>query len=184
MDRETCKQARGAQVVSAYTQFLLVVPNDWYTDPIALGIKRKKDVLLFVDIGRLPAISNRGSVNFDFPPYKPDFCLCQQAEEHCKVQFSIGILVTVVICNLTKLIVMTFFWWRQPTEPLVALGDAIASFLDTPDPSSRLKRVVESDKGQTVKTSKGWSDRGLGRNQMIRWFWAASRLRWILSTLS
>ena len=63
-----------------------------------------------------------------------DHCLSQPVgEEHCKVQFSVNIMIVVCLCNLGKMLVMGYVAWRRPPEPLVTLGDALQSFLDDPD---------------------------------------------------
>ena len=65
------------------------------------------------------------------------YCWSQRVEEHCKLQFSPVIMIIVIICNLIKLISMAWVAWKQDCEPLVTLGDAIASFLDCEDTTSR-----------------------------------------------
>lgn len=62
-----------------------------------------------------------------------EYCLSQKVEEHCKLQFSGAILVVVVVCNFCKMTIMGYIAWKRPSEPLVTVGDAIASFLDHPD---------------------------------------------------
>ena len=66
-----------------------------------------------------------------------EYCLSQPAlEEHCKVQFSVMIMIVVCLCNLAKTLVMGYVFWQQPVEPLVTLGDALRSFLNNPDPTT------------------------------------------------
>lgn len=62
-----------------------------------------------------------------------NYCLSQTVEEHCKLQFSGAILVVVIVCNFCKMTIMGYIAWKRPSEPLVTVGDAIASFLDHPD---------------------------------------------------
>lgn len=62
-----------------------------------------------------------------------EYCLSQKVEEHCKLQFSAAILVVVIVCNFCKMTIMGYIAWTRPSEPLVTVGDAIASFLDHPD---------------------------------------------------
>jgi len=56
------------------------------------------------------------------------YCLSQPVQEHCKLQFSLAIMVVVVLCNLVKAVCMGFIVWRKDPEPLVTLGDALSSF--------------------------------------------------------
>ena len=42
-------------------------------------------------------------------------------------------MIVVVVCNFIKMSCMAWIAWKQDLEPLVTLGDAIASFITTPD---------------------------------------------------
>ena len=95
--------------------------------------------------------------------YPIDHCLSRPVEEQCKVQFNMIIMVIVIVCNLIKTTVMGLISWKQPVEPLVTLGDAIASFLDEPDPTTR--PVLR------------WN------SEPLYWFQAASARRWLLCNL-
>lgn len=58
------------------------------------------------------------------------YCFSRPVEEHCKLQFSLAIMIVVIVCNLMKTICMSLSAWKQDPEPPVTLGDAVASFLD------------------------------------------------------
>lgn len=62
-----------------------------------------------------------------------DHCLTKRVEPHCKLQFSVQILVAVMICNSVKIVLMLWTLWHQHEETLVTFGDALASWLDEPD---------------------------------------------------
>ena len=73
------------------------------------------------------------------PFHKPvEYCYSLPSEEHCKLQFSVGLLVTVVVLNLVKagLMLACALGWREE-PPLLTVGDAVASFLERPDASTR-----------------------------------------------
>lgn len=59
-------------------------------------------------------------------------CMGEGVEEHCKLQLCLAITIPVICCNFIKMICMVWIIKRD-SEPLVTLGDAIASFSDTPD---------------------------------------------------
>jgi len=66
-----------------------------------------------------------------------EYCYSLPSQEHCKLQFSAGLLVTVVILNLAKAVLMlacALGWRDEP--PLLTVGDAVASFLERPDAST------------------------------------------------
>ncbi|MCJ1428446.1 hypothetical protein MMC29_006356 [Sticta canariensis] len=69
----------------------------------------------------------------DFPI---EYCLSQSAESSCKLQFSLVIMVIVISCNFSKTFCMILTIWKPSSVPLLTLGDAIASFLDQPDPNT------------------------------------------------
>ncbi len=115
------------------------------------------------------------------PPVKEtsiQYCLSKRVEEHCKLQFSLAIMIIVIICNLIKTICMSKIAWKQDPEPLVTLGDAIASFLDRPDGATEGSCIV----GKTrFEDSRSW-DLLLSRWDLerSRWFRAASKRRWLV----
>lgn len=128
--------------------------------------------------------------------YDVQYCLSQRIEEHCTLQFCPTILVIVIICNFFKTGIMAYIARRRDWEPLATLGDAVASFLDKPDPSTKgmssaSRKMIEDakylryfpvttiDPERQQKevywniAAKAWAP------ENRRWFKAASRPRWI-----
>lgn len=64
------------------------------------------------------------------------YCYSNPVEERCRLQFSLVIMGIVIGCNLVKTICMVLTLWYHRSQPLVTLGDAMASFLDHPDPTT------------------------------------------------
>ena len=93
-----------------------------------------------------------------------EYCLSQTVEEHCKLQFSGAIMMVVIVCNLCKMIIMGYIAWKRPLEPLVTVGDAIASFLDEPDPTTM--GICLSGKDQFVRTISSRQAGGWGQGKM------------------
>lgn len=124
--------------------------------------------------------------NASFDGYPPtlgnlsiDYCLSKRAKENCKLQFSLTIMIVVIICNMIKTVCMAIISWKQDPEPLVTLGDAIASFLDRPDVTTGRHCIA----GRTwFEDSRYWGFFRLSRwdPKNLRWFQAASRRRWIV----
>ena len=107
-----------------------------------------------------------------------DYCLSKPVVEHCKLQLSVTIMIVVIICNMIKTACTITILWKQDPEPLVTLGDAIASFLDRPDVTTQRNCMA----GRTrFEDSKHWGPL-LCRWDPKRshWFRAASRRRWIV----
>ena len=82
------------------------------------------------------------------------YCLSQPVKEHCTLQFSILIITIVLVCNITKLACMVVVLLRQQAKPLVTLGDAVESFLETPDPI--IENMCLADK-KKFSAKKSWS---------------------------
>ncbi|KAI4685948.1 uncharacterized protein J4E88_003785 [Alternaria novae-zelandiae] len=65
------------------------------------------------------------------------YCTIEQVEEFCKLQFSFTIATAVIVANLVKavcMILLLFLYWDHGA--LVTIGDAIAAFLEDPDPET------------------------------------------------
>jgi len=107
-------------------------------------------------------------------------CKSEITKEKCKVQFSLGIMMVVIACNLVKAcgMITTVIRSREPT--LVTLGDAIDSFLRTPDPTTM--GICFADR-QLIE--KEWRHRWrIGprrwkQKKVQRWWTSVSKTRWI-----
>ncbi|KAL8685755.1 MAG: hypothetical protein Q9218_007560 [Villophora microphyllina] len=106
-----------------------------------------------------------------------DYCLSQPVKEHCRLQFSLALLVMVIICNATKALCMILMIYQNDSEPLVTLGDAVASFLDGPDPTTRDNCTATKHRFMNRtwgKQLRSWE------TEKLRWFNGASRKRWLV----
>jgi hypothetical protein len=64
---------------------------------------------------------------------KIEYCLAQETDAHCKLQFSVQILIVVIIMNVGKTLTMFLTLYRHSELTLVTVGDAMASWLERPD---------------------------------------------------
>ena len=134
------------------------------------------------------------------------YCLSQRVREHCKLQLSITMMVIVIICNFIKLCCTSWIVWKQDTEPLVTLGDAIASFLSRPDATTIKTCLADKDQFQGPELVKRLVDgkvrelrkrRGADLQEACstwkarpqfwisehrNWFSTASKCRWVVCT--
>ena len=110
----------------------------------------------------------------DFPI---QYCLSQPVEGYCTLQFSLWIIVIVIICNITKLACMMMLLLRQQAKPLVTLGDAVESFLETPDPTTGNMCLADKSEFSAKKPWSAASDTYEPRQ--LRWFASASWKRWL-----
>lgn len=121
-----------------------------------------------------------------------EYCLSQTVEEHCRIQFSEVILAVVIVCNLCKMIIMGYVAWKRPSEPLVTVGDAVASFLDQPDSTTIGNCLAGKDRFEVASSSVAvgdWGRRNWGEVTMrcdlgaSYWSRAVSMKRWVLLTI-
>ncbi|KAH8911814.1 hypothetical protein BR93DRAFT_932932 [Coniochaeta sp. PMI_546] len=108
------------------------------------------------------------------------FCLAQRSdiEQTCDVNLNGSLLGVVVFLNLITVIVMTTILFRRSLEQLVSLGDALSSFMRTPDlTTSGSCLMTKSDVWQErwgLREAKFW----VPRNHF--WFRTPSIPRWCL----
>ena len=61
------------------------------------------------------------------------YCLSQKVPDICRLQFSLPIMLVVILCNIAKLVCILLTLMKTDAT-LITMGDAIASFLTRPDP--------------------------------------------------
>ena len=115
-----------------------------------------------------------------------EFCLARPAQQLCTIELLPQVLYAVLVCNAVK--VMCFAAMLMlGFQPLVTLGDAVASFLERPDQFTRGLGPVSSthratSKGLDIYKSQK-SPRPWARTR-LQWFKGASSARWISSILT
>ncbi|KAL1792900.1 hypothetical protein ACET3X_009407 [Alternaria dauci] len=103
------------------------------------------------------------------------YCLSERAEPHCKLHFEPSIAIVVTVLNFFKAALMFYVAFGIKDEPLMAMGDAVASFLDKED--NETKNMCMSSMAN-FRNSKGYK---AGPQQYsgerYRWKDATSKLR-------
>ncbi|USP77958.1 uncharacterized protein yc1106_05232 [Curvularia clavata] len=79
------------------------------------------------------------------------YCLSEPLPEECKVHLTLHLAVVVTALSLIKAVVIISLSQRLRESPLVTIGDAVASFLSTPEPSTKDMCLVSK---QDVKKAK------------------------------
>ncbi|TKA83796.1 hypothetical protein B0A55_00078 [Friedmanniomyces simplex] len=136
--------------------------------------------------------ARRNASNWTINNAKIDYCLAQITPSHCKLQFSLHILVTVILMNACKSACMFLTLYRQKDATLVTIGDALSSFLDRPDALTKGRCLMAK-----VDVSKGplrWKAHGVKNTPNTkplpityyaplrrRWFAGATILRWCIT---
>ncbi|KAL8700901.1 MAG: hypothetical protein Q9201_005196 [Fulgogasparrea decipioides] len=119
---------------------------------------------------------SKASENWRIRDFPVNSCLSFRAEEHCRLQFSLPLLILVTVCNLIKAAGMILMTCRRDADPLVTLGDTIASFLTRPDATTRENCLATKywfQRREWGRRTKPWGTR------KHSWFWNGSWGRWL-----
>jgi hypothetical protein len=113
---------------------------------------------------------------FDYPI---EYCLSEQKEGICEVQFSLVIMWVVIAFNSLKAVAMVWILFCFDAEKILAsVGDAAASFLNVDDPTTLGMCLVNKRELRSF-----WGSRGQARLYNFRrrhWGLAVSTGRWVL----
>ena len=104
------------------------------------------------------------------------YCLSELVPELCKVNLVPIILGVVIVCNAIKIAAfLGTLWISQRKKPLITTGDAIQSFLERRDTSTKGRCLVSKEEYETTfRTSKEWKPRMPGTGDV----WTGGRTRW------
>jgi hypothetical protein len=124
--------------------------------------------------------------------YPAKYCLSEKVPGTCGLNLNLVIMLVVTICNLGKVIAMLHAAFGIRDEPLITVGDAIESFLVTPDRFTEGKCLTTKEKvvNQAKRSRKQKLSETSGQAVIpfpdvwqptqLRWFNAASVSRWSL----
>lgn len=68
---------------------------------------------------------------------KVKYCLGENVPERCTVEYSLPLVLVVIIVNIIKAVIL---WWitiAMADPPILTTGDAVSSFIKTPDDTTR-----------------------------------------------
>jgi hypothetical protein len=118
-----------------------------------------------------------------------EYCLGEVPQERCRLQLSLPIAIIVVFFNAMKAICMLTMVLKvgenMNAPPIMNLGDTIASFLERPEPHTKLMSLTTLDELRYARNlSHPWDTRPKEvRSKPAFRFGAASRTRWGLTVL-
>lgn len=109
----------------------------------------------------------------DWRPFgnKINYCLSQPGEEKCTLSLNPPLIIVVIIFNLIKAILLVYTVKLVKDEPLITIGDSIASFLRNADKMT--KRTCSMDR----KIVSKWQQQGQ-HNRVEPQVFTARRHRW------
>ena len=123
-------------------------------------------------------------------PSKPvQYCLSEKVDEKCHISILPLFLGMVILCNVLKIV--CFIWTLRASQmdrPLLTTGDAIQSFLESPDMIIKGKCLAQKEDFESlaIRSKRVWRDRARGdagtwRGSRRRYWGKAVRLRyWVL----
>ena len=115
------------------------------------------------------AKAQAGASTWNVLQHPISYCLVEEVQQECRLQFSLTIMIIVILANATKASIMFLTWWKFSTPTLVTMGDAITSFLDNPDQTTA--GVCLASKRDILNANGPWKDRGAKRWVPKRHFW-------------
>lgn len=117
---------------------------------------------------------------------KIDYCISQVVPAHCTIGFSLQVLIAVIVCNVLKSLAMFWTLYKQKDSTLVTIGDAVASYLDNPDDTTKGRCLMSRTditgwklEGTENKPNTEPLPKTFFEQNYSRWFGAASAKRWV-----
>ena len=84
----------------------------------------------------------RSSFTVNIPDYSRtrtafvQYCISESIQPSCAVELSPQLLIVAIVCNVIKVVILVLLLCST-FKPMVTIGDAIASYIDEPDPSTQ-----------------------------------------------
>jgi len=130
---------------------------------------------------RTPEFENDQSSNWRPFGNKVDYCLAEPVPQRCTVEFSSQLAAVVIIFNAVKVVVLLYIFLGVKENPLITVGDAIASFLQREDETTRKQCLMSRANGVQTWEQGGNEPRPrLFHATRQRWYQAVSRTRWAI----
>lgn len=80
-----------------------------------------------------------------------DYCLSEPVEGKCSLNFSLSIIIVVIVCNVVKALVMLYIAFSIRDKPLLTVGDAVDSFLNFNELNTKEMCLASKESIQTVE---------------------------------
>ncbi|KAF9060836.1 hypothetical protein BDP27DRAFT_1272762 [Rhodocollybia butyracea] len=109
------------------------------------------------------------------------YCLSETTTPRCQLQFNLPLLAIVIAFNIVKVTCMAMVATRMRDNPLVTLGDAIASFTNNPEPLTQEMCLASQSYLEGLDKNEDTTSLLIGyQPQKIRWMTTANRRHWIM----
>jgi hypothetical protein len=125
---------------------------------------------------------NRNASSWTLNDKTVERCLATPTAVHCKLQISLYFLVIIIGYNFIKSAAMSWTLWYQREETFVTFGDALSSWLDTPDLSTKGRCLTSKHDVSSKSPPPGYRLQPgsvvYTRGQEDSWYRAVSSERW------
>lgn len=107
--------------------------------------------------------------------YRVNYCLAEKVPGNCKLEYSLPLAIIVIVFNIVKAIIICAVALTMTDLPILTTGDALASFLKTPETRDRDHCLM------TKALAKNPPSKPLPyKAEPQRWATAVSTVRWII----
>lgn len=122
--------------------------------------------------------------------YAVDYCLSEVLENQCSLHVAVNLLLVVIGFNAIKVIVLLLVVATVRDQPLITVGDAIASYVRDPDESTKDMCLTtrhdmdgkRASKGVHLDSNNGTQARMYEAVSLRRWK-VASTGRWVVLSI-
>lgn len=113
----------------------------------------------------------------------PD-CISERTRPRCEVQLSLPIIGVVILANAIKLFTIAFILWLHNHETIVTIGDAVQSFLQDPDQTTKDRCLLStSNIGSQWQTDNSPDVQRWKQRYKPSWHTACSPRRWVVTII-
>ncbi|KAF9060837.1 hypothetical protein BDP27DRAFT_1429601 [Rhodocollybia butyracea] len=109
------------------------------------------------------------------------YCLSKTTASRCQLQFNLPLLAIVVAFNIVKVTCMAMVAIRMCDNPLVTLGDAVASFTNSPEPLTKDMCLASQSYLESIDKNQDTTSPLMAyQSEKTRWMTMASRRHWVM----
>lgn len=132
-------------------------------------------------VSSLESYAECKDILWEWNSYSVSRCLVERAKDPCLLRYNSSVLIVVLIAIVIKLVAMsaTMFYYRKPAPATV--GDALASFLETPDCTTYQMCLTRKDEFNSNIWTSGPKEYATINTEIQRSA-GASQLQWANAT--
>jgi hypothetical protein len=113
-----------------------------------------------------------------------DYCLSEDAEPLCRLQFDKRLAYVVISFNAIKMLVLAYIFFGMWESPLLTMGDAVVSFMKRADLTTAGWCLMSRDNRLVKEWSQSYGPKGRSYDaRPKRWSKSVSGHRWFLTML-